>query len=458
MTTLDDRPQPHSLEAEKAVLGAVLMHGVGLDAAAEHVKPLHFFRDAHKRIFTAMQRLATSKTEIDLVTLKSALMKTRELDAVGGPVYLAQLMDGVPRSMNVGHYAQIVREHADRRAVIQAASTMLAHAYEADEDAKQVLDQAEQALFALTQGETTGGFTRLADLLPGVVEQIEGWAKSRTGVSGVATGFVELDQLTRGLQRGNLVILAARPAMGKTGFALNVALHAAQCGHVVGVFSLEMSDEELAIRALTGEARVDSHRLQRGFIRDAEWAALSRAMAALAELDVYVDDSPFVTVFDIRSRSRRLRAHRGALDLLIVDYAQLLVGEERRESRVQELSAITRGLKALSKDLNVPVLALSQLSRDLERRENKRPVLSDLRESGSFEQDADVVMFIYRDEVYNRDSADKGIAELIVGKQRQGPIGTVKLAWLGHEMRFANLSDVHGQAEPEDRQLPMSDR
>lgn len=458
MPAIDDRVQPHNLDAEKAVLGAILMHGIGLDEAAELVRPEQFFRDAHRRIFAAFHRLAKERSAIDILTVQAALVRTRELDAVGGPMYLASLMDGVPRSTNVAHYAQLVRDHADRRAVIQAASTMLAHAYEADEDARDVLDQAEQTLFTLWQGETAGGFKRLSEIMPAVLQQIEAWAQNRTGVSGVPSGFTDLDELTRGFQRGNLIIIAARPAMGKSSFVLNIAQHAARCGKVIGIFSLEMSEEELAIRALTGEARMDSHRLQRGFVREAEWGALSRAMASLAELDVYIDDSPFVTMFDVRSRARRLKGQRGALDLLIVDYAQLLTGEERRESRVQELSAMTRALKALSKDLDVPVLALSQLSREVEKRENKRPVLSDLRESGSFEQDADLVMFIYRDEVYNRESSEKGVAEIIVSKQRQGPPGTVKLAWIGHETRFANLSDYHGQSEPEDRQLPMGQR
>jgi replicative DNA helicase len=317
-----------------------------------------------------------------------------------------------------------------------------------------VLDRAEQTIFDILHTDRAGGFQRLGDIMPGDFRQIEAWCQSQHGVSGVASGFVDLDRMTRGFQPGNLVIIAARPAMGKSALVLNIAQHVATAGQTVGFFSLEMSNDELGIRTLTAEARVDGYRLQRGWVRESEWARLSAALGVLSDLPLYIDESPFVTVLDIRSRARRLKAVKG-LALLVVDYTQLMIGHERKENRTLELAAITRALKALAKDLQIPVLALSQLNRDLERRENKRPLLSDLRDSGSLEQDADLVIFIYRDEVYHEHTVDKGVAELIISKQRNGPIGTVKLAWIPEETRFANLT---AQQEPEDRRLPMGDR
>lgn len=451
-----DRTLPHNLEAERSVLGAILLHDEVLEHVVDVVKPEHFYRDAHRRVFKHMLALHDRREPIDLTTLRETLSRTSELDEVGGPAYIAALVDGVPRSTNIEHYARIVRDKADLREVIYAANKMLADAYAAGDDARLVIDRAEQQIFEIAQGEQIGGFVKLADIMPRVMEQLQAWHDTGHGVSGLPSGFADLDAVTRGFQPANLIILAARPSMGKSSLALNIAQHVAGLGKTVGIFSLEMSHEELAVRTLTAEAHVDGHYLQRGWIHGAAaWARLATAMDTLSALPLFIDESPFVTVLDIRSRARRLKAQYG-LNLVIVDYTQLMVGHERKDTRTLEIAAITRAFKALSKDLAVPVIALSQLNRDLERRDNKRPMLSDLRDSGALEQDADLVLFIYRDEVYDPDTADKGVAEIIIAKQRNGPIGTVKLAWRAEETRFANL-EQHAPAA-EDRQLPLEDR
>jgi replicative DNA helicase len=447
-TDIFERTLPHNLEAEKALLGAVLMFDQAALDVAGLVSAPEFFRDAHRRIFQAIQNLSIRRIAVDLVTVKDALAASGELESVGGPMYLASLTDGVPRSTNVPSYAAIVREKARLRTLIAGAKRLLSEAYEAGEDAGVVLDRAEQVLFDLGKHDTTGGFKRLSALLPAVLEQIEGWCQTKTGVSGVASGFTELDGYTRGFQPGNLVIIAARPAMGKSALVLNIAQHVASAGQVVGLYSLEMSESELAIRTLTAAAGIDGHRLQRGYVRDSEWGRIAAAMGTLSELPLFIDDSPFITAMEMRSRARRLKAEHG-LDLLIVDYTQLMLGNEgdKRENRTLELAGITRALKGLAKELKIPVIALSQLSRRVEERQDKRPMLSDLRESGSLEQDADLVIFIYRAAVYKDTEENRHLAELIIGKQRNGPIGTVRLGWQPEQTRFVNL--VNGQVPPE---------
>lgn len=443
-----DRVLPHSLEAERALLGAIILRVDAWLEVAGTVTAADFYRDAHQRIFLAVQALSGSGTAVDLVTLKHRLTTGGELDAIGGPAYLASLIDGVPRTSNVAHYAEIVRNMARLRAVIHGANWLLADAYDADEDVGAVLDRAEHTLFALAQGDTRGGFTRLSEIIPGVLDQIEAWCRTRTGISGLASGFSDLDALTRGFQPGNLIILASRPGQGKSALALNIAQHAAAQGHSVGIFSLEMSNLEISIRAVIAQARLDGHRVQRGFLRDGEWGRVSQAVGTLSELPLFLDDSAFLSAFEMRSRARRLKAQHG-LDFLIVDYTQLMLPHDdarRRENRTQELAAITRALKALAKELSIPVLALSQLSRKVEERSEKRPQLSDLRESGSLEQDADLVLFIHHPE---RDDATTGV-ELMVAKHRNGPTGTVRLTWIGEEMRFANLTQ---QRESDKRQM-----
>lgn len=459
MTPVDNateaRVPPHNLDAEKAVLGAILTDGGLFAMAAEHLPdPALFYRHAHQEIYRAMHALAKGQVEIDFVTLKDALAKAGRLDEVGGPAYLASLSDGMPRGTNIEGHARIVREHADRRQLIRAASKIIGQAHDAEEDARVLIDSAQQEMFAIAQGESGGGFKRLSDIMPAVFDQIEVWCQSRQGVSGISTGFTDLDDMTRGFQPGNLIIIAARPSMGKSALVLNIAQHVARGDKTVGLFSLEMSEEELGIRTLTAEAGIDGHRLQRGYVRESEWGRLSAAMGTLSELNLFIDESPFITAFEMRARARRLKASHG-LSLLIVDYTQLMVGQERRENRALELGAISRSLKALAKDLKIPVIALSQLSRKVEERTEKRPMLSDLRESGALEQDADVVIFIYRESVYHETDENKRVAEFIISKQRNGPLGTVKVGWIPEQTRFCNLSDT---AEPEDMRLPMGDR
>lgn len=449
-----ERMLPHSLEAEKAVLGAILLNDARFSDACEQINASHFYRKVHRRIFEAMERLAKANQTIDLLTIKEALTAKGHLDDVGGPSYIAALTDVVPSSSNVLQYARIVREKAELRRVIFAGSKMLDSAYDADGQADEILDQAEQALFGLQTGQSTDGLQPISRYLGGVLDQLEAWSKAPGAVTGVPSGFLDLDAMTRGFHPSTLVIIAARPAMGKSALVLNIAQHVASTNRVVAFFSLEMSEEELALRSVAGEAGIDGHRMQRGRVHASEWGRLSQAIGTLSERQIFIDASPFVTVFDIKARCRRLKLRHG-LDLVIVDYTQLMVGHEKHQNRTLEIGAITRGLKALSKDLRVPVIALSQLNRDLERRDNKRPLLSDLRDSGALEQDADVVIFIYRDEVYHEDTKDRGVAELIISKHRNGPIGTVKVGWRAEETRFVNYVEPERY---EDRRLPMGDR
>lgn len=446
-----ERTLPHNLEAERSVLGSILVHSEAFAEAAEIIDAGHFFRDAHRRIFDAMAVLAKRNVEIDFITLREELSRIGVLEDVGGPAYITSLVDGVPRAVNIQHYARIVKEKASLRELIYSANRILASAYDAEDEAEDIVDQAEQAIYAVARDEHVGGLQRLSTFLPEAMDQIEIWGQTPGAITGVPTGFVDLDAMTRGLQPGTLVIVAARPAMGKSSLVLNIGQHVGSTERVVAFFSLEMSHQELTMRSIASEAAVDGHRLQRGQLQQNEYGRLAHAFGVLSELNLYIDASPFVTVLDIKARARRLKA-QARLDLLIVDYTQLMVGHERHQNRTLEIAAITRGLKALSKDLHVPVVALSQLNRDLEKRDNKRPMLADLRDSGALEQDADVVMFIYRDEVYYPESQEPGVAEIIIAKHRNGPIGTVRLAWMAEQTRFRNLAQP---ARYEERRLPM---
>lgn len=459
-----ERTLPHSLEAERAVIGAALLHPDAFGEAAQVLEPSHFFRDAHRRVWDHMRRLSTKHVELDLLTVKDSLIKSGELDDIGGPAYLMSLTDGVPRSSHIGEYARIVREKWRLRSAIYAANKILVEAYEAEDDAQIVVDRAEQALFEIAASIGTGGFRKLSEILPQLLEQIEAWSQSQSGVTGLSTGFRDLDGQTRGLQPGNLIILAARPSQGKSALALNIAKNVAAQGSTVGVFSLEMSETELAVRALTDEARINGHRLQAGYVRETDWGRIAHAIGILAEYPLYIDESPFVTAFDIRTRARRLKAEHD-LSLLVIDYTQLMVGHERRENRALELGAVSRMLKAIAKELKIPVIALSQLSRKLEERTDKRPILSDLRESGALEQDADMVWFIHRPvhfeksqrgDYQNMTPAEyETLAELIIAKQRNGPVGTVELTWRKEETRF---EDRNFDSQVADQRLPMGDR
>jgi replicative DNA helicase len=445
-TLAAERTLPHNLEAERSVLGAVLLHNEAFNTAAEVIDSRDFFRDAHRRIFDKMVRLAERGDAIDLVTLKEELTKSGELDEVGGPAYISALVDGVPRSTNVEHYARIIKEKATLRSLIHSANRILANAYEAEDDADAILDQAESAIFAIADKKIRDGFVSLKDLAESSLDTIEKLASRRELVTGVPTGFTDLDEMTSGLQPSDLVIVAARPSMGKTSLVLNIAQHVGtKTDMTVGIFSLEMSKEQLFLRMLTGEARIDAHRLRGGFLGERDWGKLSQALGTLSEAKIFIDDTPSIGVLEMRAKCRRLQAEHG-LHIVIVDYVQLMQGRGRFENRTLEVASISRSLKGLAKELHVPIIVLSQLSRATESRSDHRPQLSDLRESGALEQDADVVVFIYREDQYADKNAPPteatGTAELIVGKQRNGPTGVVKLAFIREFTRFENLA--HG--------------
>src|SRR5580765_1763666 len=438
------RTLPHNLEAERSVLGAILLHNDAFNLAAEVIDSVDFYRDAHRRIFDKMVKLSERGDAIDLVTLKEELGRSGELDEVGGPAYIAALVDGVPRSTNVEYYARIIKEKATLRNLIFSANKILANAYEAEQDADLILDEAEHAIFAIADDKVRDGFVSLRDLAQGSLDTIEKLHARKELVTGVPTGFTDLDEMTSGLQPSDLIIIAARPSMGKTSLVLNMAQHVGtKTDMTVGIFSLEMSKEQLFLRMLTGEARIDAHRLRGGFPGERDWGKLSQALGTLSEAKIFIDDTPSIGVLEMRAKCRRLRAEHG-LHMVIIDYVQLMQGRGRFENRTLELASISRSLKGLAKELRVPLVLLSQLSRAPESRSDHRPQLSDLRESGALEQDADVVVFIYREDMYadkSQPAADsQGTAELIIAKQRNGPTGLVRLAFLREYTRFENLA------------------
>ena len=438
-----DRPLPHNLEAERSVLGAILLHNEAFNDAAQMIDGRDFYRDAHRRIFDKMALLSERGQAIDLVTLKEELGRSGELNQVGGPAYITALVDGVPRATNVEHYARIIKEKAALRNLIFAATKITANAYEAEQDAEAILDQAEQAIFAIAEDRVREGFVSIHDLAHASLATIEQAHERKQLITGVPTAFTQLNEYTAGLQPGDLIIIAGRPSMGKTSLALNIAQHVGtRAGLTVGIFSLEMSKEQLFLRMLSTEAGIDGHRLRTGFLRTEDWTKLSRALGTLGEAKIFIDDSPSIGVLEMRAKARRLMATHG-LHLLIIDYIQLMQGRGRFENRVQEVGAISRALKGLAKELNVPVLVLSQLSRAPENRPGRRPQLSDLRESGALEQDADVVILIYREEQYEETPENQGIAELIIGKQRNGPTGTLQLVFVKEHTRFENPDFAH---------------
>ena len=437
-----DRTLPHNLEAERSVLGAILVHNDAFNLAAQVIDSGDFYRDAHRRVFDKMVALNERNQAIDYVTLKEELSRAGELDEVGGPAYIASLADGVPRATNVEYYARIVKEKATLRNRIYAATKIVTNAYEADQESDLILDEAEGAIFAVADDRLKAGFVAMGDLVRDNFPKIEQLFEQKRLITGVPSGFVDLDEMTRGFQPGDLIILAARPSMGKTSLVLNISQYiATQPGMTVGFFSLEMSKESLFIRMLTSEAQIDSHRLMSGAIGQKDYGRISHALETLNGMRLFIDDSAGIGVLEMRAKSRRLMKEHG-LSLLVIDYIQLMTGRGRFENRTLELASISRSLKGLAKELNIPIVVLSQLSRGPESRADHRPQLSDLRESGALEQDADVVGLIYRDDVYNKDpnNPDAGIAELIIAKQRNGPTGTVRLAFLREQTRFANLA------------------
>ena len=433
-----ERALPHSADAERTVLGAILVDNQAFNSAAEVLTRDDFYRDAHRRIFEAMAALAEKSEPIDLVTLKNELSHTQSLETAGGVTYLAGLVEGVPRLENVLPWSRIIREASVLRNLIHASSRIAQEATDAQDTADAILDRAEQAIFAIAERKIRAGLVPVKDFIKTTFESIEKQALSKDSITGVPTGFIDLDRLTSGFQKGDMLILAARPAMGKTSLALNIARTAAQVtAEPVAIFSLEMSKEQLVKRLIFAEARIESGLVTRGQLRDSDWGKLTTAWADLHKLPLFIDDASFLTPLELRAKCRRLKAEHG-LGLVVVDYLQLMGSGSRAENRQQEISSISRSLKGLAKELEVPVLALSQLSRAPEARTDRRPQLSDLRESGAIEQDADVVMFIYRDSVYKPTEENRGSAELIIAKQRNGPTDTVNLVFLREFTRFEN--------------------
>ncbi|MBX5443710.1 replicative DNA helicase [Sphaerobacter sp.] len=433
-----ERLPPHNLEAEQSVLGSLLIDRDAVIRVASFLKPDDFFRSAHATIFQAIVDLYNRREPPDFVTVVDELERRERLEEVGGVAYITELMNAVPTAVHVEYYGRIVERTATLRRLIEAGSEIVRIGYDESLDIDEALERAEQAIFDVSQRRSTRDFTPIAEILEHYFDKLDAIQHQRGTVVGVPTGFADLDKLTGGLQRSDLIILAARPSVGKTSFQLGIAHNAAvQYGKTVAIFSLEMSAEQLVQRLLAMETGVDSHRLRLGLINDDEWDQISRAFGRLAEAKIFIDDTPSINIMELRSKARRLMAEHG-VDLIIVDYLQLAQGR-RAENRVQEISDISRSLKGLARELNVPVLALSQLSRAVESRTDHRPMLSDLRESGSIEQDADIVMFIYREDVYDPDTEKKGIAEIIVAKHRNGPTDTISLRFFDRTARFADL-------------------
>jgi replicative DNA helicase len=437
-----EKTLPNNLEAERSILGAILLDDKSIYVVLETLRSHDFYLESHRRIFEKMTGLTAQSRPVDLVTLKNELQRTNELEGAGGPAYIASLTDGLPRAINIEHYARIVKEKATLRRLIQISNEIMARSYQSEESAGEILEQIERTILELAGEQFRTGFSHIDPLVSVVYKQIEEVSNRKSLVTGVETGFTELDKMTAGFHPGDLVILAARPSLGKTSLALNIAQHVAiKKQQVVGIFSLEMSKEQLVKRLLCAEAEIDAHKVNTGYLNKEDWSRLGRAAGALSQTRIYIDDSANVSITEMRSKARRLKQEARGLDILVVDYLQLMSGSERRyENRTQEISQISRGLKAIAKELHVPLIAISQLSRAVEaRRGDHRPMLSDLRESGSIEQDADVVLFIYREEIHNPTDENTGIAELIIEKQRNGPTGSLKLAFVKQYTKFANL-------------------
>lgn len=439
---------PHSVEAEQSVLGGLLLEASALDKIADLMTEDDFYRHEHRLIYRQIVRLSEQTKPVDVITVAEALEIAGELDKVGGLPYLGSLAHNVPSAANIRRYGEIVRERSIMRKLVEVGTDIASSAYNpTGRDAAQLLDEAEGKVFEIAEAGSRGkqGFITMPPLLHQVVERIETLYSrdNQNDVTGIATGFTDLDRMTSGLQPGDLVIVAGRPSMGKTAFSINIAENVALDSKLpVAIFSMEMGATQLAMRMLGSVGKLNQHDLRTGRLQDDDWGHLTQALGKLNDAPIHIDESAALTALEVRARSRRLHRQNGGLGLIVVDYIQLMSSNAGKasENRATEISEISRSLKSLAKELHVPVVALSQLNRSLEQRPNKRPVMSDLRESGAIEQDADLILFIYRDEVYNSDSADKGKAEIIIGKQRNGPIGKVELAFRGEYTRFDNLA------------------
>jgi len=433
---------PQNIEAEQAVLGTILIQDKSLLQVAEIIEPDDFYKDAHKIIFGVMISLFEKSEPHDLITVTSMLKDQNKLEDVGGAGYMAALTEVIPFTGTLVHHAHIIRKKSVLRKLIQTTSEVAARCYDTQDDIESLVDEAERTIFQIAQAKKGQGFQPMSSIVPKAFDRVTRLYDRQELITGIATGYDELDKMTAGFQPSDMIVLAARPSMGKTALAMNIVQHAAIIEkNPVAVFSLEMSMESLALRMLCSLGRIDSQRIRTGRLHESDWPKLTRATGMLADSPIFIDDTPGLTVLEMRAKARRLKSEHD-IQMIVVDYLQLMQGKSGIENRAQEISDISRSLKAMAKELDVPVIALSQLNRSLENRPNKRPQLSDLRESGAIEQDADVIMFIYRDEVYNKaeDNPNRGLAEVIVGKQRNGPTGTVTLTFLGEYTTFENYT------------------
>jgi replicative DNA helicase len=432
---------PQQIEAEQSLLGGIMQDGSSLPSALEVLKGDEFYKESHRIIFTAIQDLFERNEPVDILTVTNLLSERKQLESVGGASYIAALVDAMPSIANIGAYAKIISEKSVLRRLIQSANEIMSFAYGGGKSTEEVLDNAEAAIFKIAERRIRNSYFPLKEVIKKNIEMIERYQEYRESVTGVTSGYKDLDKLTAGFQKSDLIIIAARPSMGKTALGLCIARNAAkESGVPVGFFSLEMSKEQLAMRLLCAEARVDSHKIRSGFLSRQECGKLLQAAGLFMDVPIYIDDTPSISPLELRAKARRMMSDQG-LGLVVVDYLQLMRGRDNLERREQEISEISRSLKGLAKELNIPVIALAQLNRKVEERTDKRPLLSDLRESGAIEQDADVIAFIYRDEVYAKQACkEPGVAEIIIGKQRNGPSGeTVKLAYISTYTRFENM-------------------
>jgi len=443
-----ERIPPQSIEAEQAVLGAVFLDPAALTLASEMLIPEDFYRAAHQKIFHAMLRVADKGEPVDLVTVTAELAASEQLEEIGGVSYLSELADAVPTAANVEYYARIVEEKSVLRRLIRTATSIAQDGYTREDEVDLLLDEAEQKIMEVSQRKHSGAFKNIKDILVQTYDNIEMLHNRNGEITGIPTGFTELDRMTSGFQRSDLIIVAARPSVGKTAFALNIAQNVAtKTTENVAIFSLEMSAQQLVMRMLCAEGNINAQNLRTGKLTPEDWGKLTMAMGSLSNAGIYIDDTPSIRVSDIRAKCRRLKQESG-LGMIVIDYLQLIQGSGRsKENRQQEVSEISRSLKALARELEVPVIALSQLSRSVEQRQDKRPMMSDIRESGSIEQDADIVAFLYRDDYYNKDSENKNIIEIIIAKQRNGPVGTVQLAFIKEYNKFVNLERRFDEAQ-----------
>ena len=444
MSTVVERLVPHNLEAERAVLGAILLESSLFNQAAEILRADDFFLESHRKIFRSFVSIAegSASEAIDMVTLRESLAKNGSLDDIGGPAYLSSLIDGLPRYSNIEHYARIVKDKSLLRQMIDASTKIINECYSAEDETRLVIDRAQSSIFSIADDSLRGsGFVSVEELAAPTLERLAKMVDARSGVTGVPTGFMDFDNITAGLQGGDVVVLASRPGMGKTSLALNIALYLGRIGRSVGLFSLEMNVEQLFVRMICSEARVNSQKVRTGRISDEEFKRLAPKLDAFLNHKIFIDDTAALGLMEARAKARRLKAEYG-LDLLIIDYLQLMTSGQRFENRNLEIGHIMHGLKALAKELNLPVLILSQLSRAPENRSDHRPQLSDLRESGNIEQDADLVSFLFREEYYKPTDENAGLSELIIAKNRNGPTGVVQLVFFSDFTRFQDYTPI----------------